>query len=813
MNKNTLYLLTNDHEEYILTNKDNNNGTYSRRVWQYLLFALLFCCLFICSLRIWAAETAPLTLTKLDLKTEREKVYMVLGFNRPPSGKEFKIFKTENPPSVILDLAGVVNGLGETNKALKLGLVNDLDVVYAQGRTRVLIMLKENAQTRVTLSGNMAVVALHPTTPLRSRPESINSPKPPELTKNFATQHLVSDHSASRPHSTSAPSIVAVSTTPAPTHVSALAPVSTVYAPEHSSPLTSSKSKEVSTAAPSSQPTINRVTNVQFSKNADGGALLSLTVTDPTAGIHVSRSGQILSIKLSNAEIAKFLLHTQDVSAQNTPVQQVQTSKVGQNVIIALTVKGDYGHLAYQSHNRFVVEINPKSTTQILHATQRFDPAKFHGKRITLNFQNIKVRSILQVLAEYTGTNIVVSDTVKGDITLRLRDVPWDEALAIILRTRGLDYRQFGGILMIAPREEIAEREKKELEANKEIEQLAPLQSELIRLKFAKAEQLAGLLKDDKNNLLSKRGQVSVDVRTNTIWVQDVNEQLREVRRLVGELDIPVRQVVIEARIVNVDENFERQLGVRFGITRARVPLSGTLRGANQLQQAADNLPQNVAIADRLNFDVPSGAFGQAQSPGSIGIALAKLGRDYLLDLELSALESEGGARIVSTPRLITADQQVAHIRVGEEIPYQIATSSGATAVEFREAALSLEVTPQITPDHRVILTLQVNQDKRGQDTPEGPAIDKREVRTQVLVNNGQTIVLGGLYERNNREQVTRIPFLGSLPIVGALFRHKQKLDIRTELLIFVTPKIVTDSLAMNQMGQLQSSVNVHIEK
>lgn len=407
------------------------------------------------------------------------------------------------------------------------------------------------------------------------------------------------------------------------------------------------------------------------------------------------------------------------------------------------------------------------------------------SKIISLNFQDIKVKALLQLLAEYSGQNIIVNESITGNISLHLEKIPWDQALNIVLKSQGLGRRQVGNVIIIAPIAEIAAKEKQALEAEKQMEDLSTLQSELLQIHYGKATAIAEVLKTQGTSLLSSRGSINSDARTNTIWVQDIPKKLIEVKQLVNKLDIPVRQVLIEARIVNVDKSFEEELGVRFGLSNPQKNISGSLAGANALAQGIN--PENIPLNQRLNMDLP------AITPGatSMGLALAYLGKGTLIDLELSALESEGGGKIISSPRLITADQQEAQIQAGEEIPYQQATTSGATSVAFKNAVLSLNVTPQITPEGKIILTLKVNQDKVGSRNISGvPSIDTRQIETQVVVENGETIVLGGIYETDNKKMIQRVPILGSLPLVGVLFRHNQWSNKCKELLIFVTPRI-----------------------
>ncbi len=415
---------------------------------------------------------------------------------------------------------------------------------------------------------------------------------------------------------------------------------------------------------------------------------------------------------------------------------------------------------------------------------------RLNNKGISLNFQDIKVRAVLQLLAEFTGMNLVVSDKVTGSITLRLNEVPWEQALDIILTTRSLSKRSIGNVMLIAPAEELIEREKKEFNVQSDLGNLIPIRSELLQINYAKAHEVAILLKDQSSTLLSTRGSLNVDNRTNSIWIQDTESQIKKIKRLVHHIDVPVKQVLIEARIVNVTKDFARDLGIRFGVSGPH--LVGSLKRGTQLEPNKSN---TVPLAERLNLDLV--ALPLSASPASIGIALAKLGNGILLDLELSALESEGRGEIISSPRLITTNQQTAVIESGEEIPYQESMASGATAVAFKKAVLSLKVTPQITPDSKILMDLHINQDIPSVKVINGvPSILTKEISTAVLVNNGETIVLGGIYKEDKHNAINRVPFLGELPIVGRLFR-KQSIMIRNEeLLIFITPRIITNNLS-----------------
>jgi len=422
--------------------------------------------------------------------------------------------------------------------------------------------------------------------------------------------------------------------------------------------------------------------------------------------------------------------------------------------------------------------VNVFSSANSLVYMSQHEEKKFTGKPITMNFQNIPVRTVLELLAEFTGINIVVSDKVVGNITLSLNNTPWDQALDIILTSNLLDKRQTGNVMLIAPADEL--RIAKES---------TPLYSELLQINYAKANDIATLLKDQNNSLLSKQGSLTVDGRTNSIWIQDKKIKINNIRQLLKRLDVPVKQVLIEARIVNVTKDFAQDLGIRFGVTH-QPDVTGSLRGATELSHGV--LP---GLADRLNLDLAALPIGGGAA--SVGIALAKLGNGILLDLELSALESEGKGEIISSPRLITTNQQAAIIESGEEIPYQEATLSGATAVAFKKAVLSLKVTPQITPDDKILMDLKINQDTLSVRTVNGvPAILTKEIQTSVLVNNGQTIVLGGIYKQDKNNTINRVPFLGELPVVGRLFRNQSVKVKNEELLIFITPRIITNNLS-----------------
>lgn len=409
------------------------------------------------------------------------------------------------------------------------------------------------------------------------------------------------------------------------------------------------------------------------------------------------------------------------------------------------------------------------------------------GKRISLNFQDIHVRAVLQLVAEFTGINIVVSDTVTGNISLRLHDVPWEQALDTILNIQGLDKRQIGNVILIDQAAVIAARRNESYKKQLAAQQLRPLRSDLLQVNYAKAVDIATMLKDKTNSLLTDRGTISVDARTNTLWLRDTPAQIERIKALVHRLDVPVKQVVIEARIVNINKHCAEDIGVRFGISKSTY-INGTLEGANRSAQGV--LPADIPVHERLNLDL--GAIPLDATPASIGIALAKLGDHVLLDMELSALESEGRAKVVASPKLVTTNQQAAVIESGEDIPYQEAMASGATSVAFKKVVLRLKVTPQITPDNKLLMDLLINQDSDSGRRVQGvPVILTKAIETSVLVDNGQTIVLGGIYKQDKNNTIVRVPFLGRLPFVGHLFSRKQIMVRNEELLIFITPRII----------------------
>ncbi|HSS64981.1 MAG TPA: type IV pilus secretin PilQ, partial [Gammaproteobacteria bacterium] len=529
------------------------------------------------------------------------------------------------------------------------------------------------------------------------------------------------------------------------------------------------------------------IENIDFRRGAEGEGRIIVSLSDPSIVVDTQEEGGRIIVEFLNVELPEQLQRRLDVIDFATPVQTVETVQRGNNVRMTILPKGLYEHLAYQSDDIFALDV--KAVSEADEEQARKDKFGYTGERLSLNFQNIEVRAVLQLIADFTGLNLVASDTVTGSLTLRLKNVPWDQALDIILKTKGLAMRKTGNVVLVAPSEEIAAREKLELESQKQIEELAPLRSEFVQINYAKASEIAALLKAEGNSLLSDRGNVSVDARTNTLLVRDTAEAIDAVRNLVATLDVPVRQVLIESRIVIADDNFNRDLGVRFGVSKAETLNTGTpsrnLFVGGGLQ-GDTNFGGNVAFftgdEENLIVDLPIGGPSAALKLALVAIP------DHLLQLELQALQAEGRGEVLSNPRVITSNQKEAVIEQGTEIPFQEATSSGATSTSFKKAVLSLRVTPQITPDERIIMDLNVNQDQVGQVFGGVPSINTRALATQVLVDNGDTVVLGGIFEQTKRNDLEKVPFFGDLPYLGALFRTTSIRDDKTELLIFVTP-------------------------
>lgn len=527
---------------------------------------------------------------------------------------------------------------------------------------------------------------------------------------------------------------------------------------------------------------INSIEKIDFRRNNKDEAQILVDLNDSMVAVDVSdRLGKVF-IEFHNTKIDEDMLYTLDVTDFGTKVESIETFREGNNARLVIDIEGNFTFDHEQRNNVFVLTV----TEDVKTPGYLGDAEDFSGRAISLNFQDISVRTVLQIIADLNGFNLVTSDTVTGNITLRLDGVPWDQALDIILKVKGLDKRMEGNILMVAPGDELAAREAKELQALQQVAELAPLYSEYIQVNYAKASEFADLVKNEDNSILSPRGSVSVDERTNTLLVRDTAQSIEDIKRMVTVLDIPVRQVVIESRMVTVKDNLNEELGIRWGVTDTdgEYSTSGNLTGSNTARTGV--VPN---LNDRLNVNLPV-----ASPAGSLAFQVARLADGTILDLELSALEKENKGEIIASPRITTANQKEAYIEQGVEIPYQEAASSGATSTQFKKAVLSLKVTPQITPDNRIILDLVVTQDTVSEVTNgSAPAIDTQRIGTQVLVNNGETIVLGGIYQQSVINSVSKVPVLGDIPYFGWMFRNSNNFNEKKELLIFVTPRIVTE--------------------
>lgn len=652
-----------------------------------------------------------------------------------------KAFTIDNPARIALDLPDTSNELDQRRIAISSGLLQNVTTVEAGGRTRVVINLTALAPYSTAVKGNQLLVTLD----ADGQPEQ-----------------------------------------QAPVELAA------ANAIEETGPLL--------TSGPI-KPRVNTIDAVDFRRGPMGEGRIIFDLSSAGVVTDMRQEGGRLIVEFPDTQLAAKLQKRLDVMDFGTPVQYIDaiSNKRGTKVVIQPATQ-EFEQLAYQSDDMFTVELKPMSKEEI----EENRKAKFGyiGEKLSLNFQDIEVRSVLQLLADFTDLNIVVSDSVQGKLTLRLKNVPWDQALDIILQTKALGKRQAGNVIMIAPAEEIANRERIELEGMKQKTELAPLRTEFFQANYAKASELATLLQSKDGGMMTERGSVSVDERTNTLLINDTVDQLESIRALVHRLDVPIRQVLIESRIVIASDDFNKDIGVRWGLNRNTVNPGGTGTGDGFALSGNANGIQDLLNGDtvddgRFNVNLPG-----SNAAGTLGVALAKLPFGTLLELELSAMQAEGTGEVISSPRVITANQHEAYIEQGVEIPYLEASSSGATSVSFRKAVLGLTVTPQITPDDRIVMDLKVNKDTVGEIFGAGslqvPSIDTREVSTQVLVNNGETVVLGGVYEQTLLNKVDMVPFFGNLPLIGRLFQHTTNQDDKSELLVFVTPKIIKENVSLS---------------
>jgi type IV pilus assembly protein PilQ len=684
-------------------------------------------------------------------------------------------FSVQTPPRVAIDLPGVANGVGKSVIDINQGNLRSVAIAQSGERTRLVLNLRQPANYRTELQGKALVVVLD------------NASAPSVAATNSDALHFATPQNTDR------------------------------------LPLR----------------------DIDFRRGADGAGRVIVSLASTQVGVDIRQQGQTLVVEFLRSSLPETLRRRLDVADFGTPIQSVSTFQSGDRVRMVIEPKGNWEHSAYQSDNQFVLEVRPIKPDP----NKLTQGAGFSGEKLSLNFQNIEVRALLQVIADFTNFNVVTSDTVTGSVTLRLKDVPWDQALDIIMQSKGLGVRKNGNVLWIAPKDELAAKEQLELESRKKLAELEPVRTQSFQLNYARADEVARGLSgqtsagqgaagsgagssaggssssgstgggsNQAQRILSPRGSAIFELRTNQLFVTDIPSKLEEVQVLIGKIDIPVRQVLIEARIVEANDTFGRALGIKLGASDLRgirggipgyslsngnyVTVGGNTAGvANQTLQTGltGTAAQAAAYANSNFVSLPantiSSVFG-GQSLPAFALSLFSPAANRFLNLELSALEAEGKGKIISSPRVITADQTKAIIEQGTELPYQVATSSGATSIQFRKANLKLEVKPQITPEGSVIMVLDINKDSVGQSTPQGFAIDTKHVQTEVLVENGGTVVIGGIFTQTDSNEVNKVPLLGDVPYVGALFRNTTKTSTKTELLIFITPKIVTDRAA-----------------
>jgi type IV pilus assembly protein PilQ len=662
----------------------------------------------------------------------------------PPAG-----FAINNPPRIALDFPDTGNGMGRSAQEVGDPALRSVNVVQAGNRTRVVFNLNKPQSFETQIEGNTVVVTLSETAAVA------------------AEAPTVSRFAEARPGET--------------THA---------------------------------------LRDIDFRRGRNGEGRIIVDLSDTTTGIDIRQQGKTLVVDFIKTSLPRNLERRLDVGDFATPVMTIDTFEQAGNARMVIEPKGLWEHSAYQTDNRFIIEVKPiqEDPNRLTQGTR----AGYKGEKLSLNFQNVEVRAVLQVIADFTGLNIITSDTVTGSLTLRLKDIPWDQALDIIMQTKGLDMRKNGNVVLIAPREELAVKEKQQLESLQQISELEPLQTEMFQLNYQKADAIKALLSDKEGKFLSKRGTAVVDARTNILFVQDTGGRLDEVRRLIRQIDVTVRQVVIESRIVIADDKFGRQLGVRFGMQTGFTlnrRYAGGIGGSLDTQPVVSSTTAGaVATRDtrtQTPFELASGlaSAGYSDSPqlnvnlpvtnpaGQLALTLINLGSGNLINLELSALEADSRGKVVSSPRVVTADNQKASIEQGTEIPYVTpGTGNSPATVQFKKAVLRLDVTPQITPDNRIIMTVEIRKDSVGQNVPVAgggfvPAIDTKNVTTQIAVNNGDTAVIAGIYEETVNNDVTKVPFLGDIPYLGYLFKTTNKNIEKTELLIFLTPRIVKESV------------------
>ncbi|MBD8482209.1 type IV pilus secretin PilQ [Pseudomonas coleopterorum] len=665
-----------------------------------------------------------------------DRVELKLSFDGPVTAP--RGYTTEQPARIALDLPGVTSQLGARSRDLGVGNARSVVVVEATDRTRVIVNLTKLAPYSTRVQGNDLFV-------------------------------LVGEGAAAL-QGTSLPAPTSTPTTPRP----------------------ASRPAAVSSPAPATSrvavPAGRAIRNVDFQRGELGEGNVIIDLSDPTISPDIQEQGGKILLNFARTQLPEALRVRLDVKDFATPVQFVNSSASANGATVSIEPSGTFDYSSYQTENRLTISVRPLTNEDV--ARRNVERNVYTGEKLSLNFQDIDVRSVLQLIADFTNLNLVASDTVQGGITLRLQNVPWDQALDLVLKTKGLDKRKVGNVLLVAPADEIAARERQELESQRQIQELAPLRRELMQVNYAKAADIAKLFQSVTRgeNVETERGSITVDERTNNIIAYQTQDRLDELRRIVTQLDIPVRQVMIEARIVEANVGYDKALGVRWGG-------STNLRGKHNW--TAYGLDNNGDEAGNTGADVGSNTpfidLGAADATSGIGLGFVT--NNVLLDLELSAMESTGNGEIVSQPKVVTSDKETAKILKGTEVPYQEASSSGATTVSFKEASLSLEVTPQITPDSRIIMEVKVTKDEPDYlNAVLGvPPISKNEVNAKVLVNDGETIVIGGVFSNTQSKTVDKVPFLGDVPYVGRLFRRDVVSEAKSELLVFLTPRIMNN--------------------
>ncbi len=665
-----------------------------------------------------------------------DRVELKLSFDGPVTAP--RGYTTEQPARIALDLPGVTSQLGARSRDLGVGNARSVVVVEATDRTRVIVNLTKLAPYSTRVQGNDLFV-------------------------------LVGEGAAAL-QGTSLPAPTSTPTTPRP----------------------ASRPAAVSSPAPATSraavPAGRAIRNVDFQRGELGEGNVIIDLSDPTISPDIQEQGGKILLNFARTQLPEALRVRLDVKDFATPVQFVNSSASANGATVSIEPSGTFDYSSYQTENRLTISVRPLTNEDV--ARRNVERNVYTGEKLSLNFQDIDVRSVLQLIADFTNLNLVASDTVQGGITLRLQNVPWDQALDLVLKTKGLDKRKVGNVLLVAPADEIAARERQELESQRQIQELAPLRRELMQVNYAKAADIAKLFQSVTRgeNVETERGSITVDERTNNIIAYQTQDRLDELRRIVTQLDIPVRQVMIEARIVEANVGYDKALGVRWGgSTNLRGKHNWTAYGLDNNGDEAGNTGAEVGS------NTPFIDLGAADATSGIGLGFVT--NNVLLDLELSAMESTGNGEIVSQPKVVTSDKETAKILKGTEVPYQEASSSGATTVSFKEASLSLEVTPQITPDSRIIMEVKVTKDEPDYlNAVLGvPPISKNEVNAKVLVNDGETIVIGGVFSNTQSKTVDKVPFLGDVPYVGRLFRRDVVSEAKSELLVFLTPRIMNN--------------------